>query len=152
MTTNYVDATDEIYTLFKTQWDLKTPDVLPYVPEVRYGNNEKKGKPPSDKFWVRITIDSVNSEQTSLSTCAGKPYQRRYTDYGLVFVQVFCPKSVANSDEIGKQLASIARATFRGVATPGQVWFRNARINDLPPEDLFYRFNVVAEYEYDELQ
>ena len=25
-----------------------------------------------------------------------------------------------------------------------------ARINELSPEDLFYRFNVVAEFEYDE--
>ena len=50
----------------------------------------------------------------------------------------------------GRDLAEIARNSFRGKCVEGIV-FRNARINDLPSEELFYRFNVIAEYQFSEL-
>lgn len=153
MTAAYNEARDQIFALFKTAWDANTAALTPgaYVPEVRWQGKEVGTKPPSDKHWARISTQSVLETQATLSDCVEEPGKSRYESSGLVFVQVFSPKSQATAYEVGQQLAIVARNAFRGKKTSGQVWFRNVRINNLDPENLFYRFNVVAEYEYDEV-
>ncbi len=149
MTTTYSNAIDEINAVFWQDWNsAKTSSVVGYVPDIRWQNVEEPSIPDGSKFWGRVSTQTVFEEQTSL---AGNESKKRYTSSGLVFVQIFCPKSNAQANEFGKKLAEVARNSFRGKSTPSKVWFRNARINELSPEDLFYRFNVVAEFEYDEL-
>lgn len=149
MTTNYSGATDEICGAFWQAWNAaETSSLVGYVPDVRWPLVEEPETPDASKYWARLSIQTVFEEQTAL---AGNDGKRRYTASGLVFVQIFCPKSVSNSGEIGRKLAEIARNAYRGKDTPNKVWFRNVRINELSPENLFYRFNVVAEFEYDEI-
>ena len=152
MTTTYSNAIDEINAVFWQDWNsAKTSSVAGYVPEIRWQYVEEPSSPDGSKFWGRVSTQTVFEEQSTLSDEAGLPGQKRYTSSGMVFVQIFCPKSLAQAGEIGRKLAEVARNSFRGKSTPGKVWFRNARINELSPEDLFYRFNVVAEFEYDEV-
>lgn len=151
MTVTYTEAIDDIDAIFWNQWKTLSAGVVGYVPNVQWHNVEQQAKIDGSKFWCRVSTQNVNEEQASLSTCVGAPIQKRYTAYGLVFIQLFCPKSNSKSAELGRELAQIARNAFRGRSTPGRVWFRNARINELVEEDLFYRYNVVAEYEYDDL-
>jgi hypothetical protein len=68
----------------------------------------------------------------------------------LLIIQVFCPRSDAQAMAKGRALAEVARDAFRGVDTGG-VWFRNVRINKLPPSEKYYIFNVISEYEYSEI-
>ena len=149
MTTTYSNAIDEINAEFWNSWNSdKTVFIVGYVPDVRWQGVEEPSLPDGSKFWARVSIQTVFEEQTSL---AGNESKKRYTSSGLVFVQIFCPKSNAQANEFGKKLSEVARNAFRGKSTAGAVWFRNVRINELSPEDLFYRFNVVAEFEYDEI-
>lgn len=145
--TNYEDAIDEMFGIFKTAWEANSAAVASYIPEVRWPGVEEPTTPETSKFWVRVSQQTVDEEQSSLRN---GDFVQRYTADGVIFVQLFCPKSDAQSMTNGRKLAIIARNAFRGNATSGKVWFRNARINELPPEEKFYRFNVVAEYEYDE--
>lgn len=148
MTTTFSGATDEICGAFWQTWNAaETSSLVGYVPDVRWPLVEESAEPDSSKYWARLSIQTVFEEQTAL---AGNDGKRRYTASGLVFVQIFCPKSISNSGEVGRKLAEIARNAYRGKTTPNKVWFRNVRINELSPENLFYRFNVVAEFEYDE--
>jgi hypothetical protein len=151
MITEYVDASDEINARFWSDWESKSPEAVGYVPEVRWQNVEEPNSIDGSKFWARVSLQTVFEEQSTLSNCEGAPWQKRYTVSGIVFVQIFCPKSEARSSEQGKLLSKIARNSFRGKATDSKIWFRRARINELAPEDLFYRFNVIADFEYDEL-
>lgn len=152
MTATYNQARDQIFALFKAAWDAQTTALAGYVPEVRYQGLEVGEKPDGSKHWCRISTQSVTEEQATLSTCVEEPGKSRYESSGLVFVQIFSPKSEATGYEVGQQLAQVARNAFRGKkTTPGEVWFRNVRINNISPENLLYRFNVVAEYEYDEI-
>lgn len=151
MTTNYIDARNEINSLFYEAWQLKAAAIAGYLPEIRWQGVQYRSLPDGSKIWGRVSIQTVFEEQTTLSTCEGKPGQKRYTASGLVFVQLFCPKSDTESYAKGGKLAKIARDAFRGKSTPGKVWFRNARINEIPPEELYERYNVVTEFEYDEL-
>lgn len=148
MATDYVTAIDEMFSLFYEAWLAQSSDVVGYVPEVRWPGVEEPQTPDFSKYWLRVSQQTVIEEQTAL---AGSDSKRRYTASGLIFVQLFCPKSEADAMENGRKLAVVARNSFRGKTTSGKVWFRNARINELTPEESAYRFNVVAEYEYDEV-
>lgn len=151
MTTTYSEARNQINALFLAAWNAGSPAISTYIPEIRWKGDAKRELPDGSKFWCRVSIQTVLEEQSTLSTCEGKPGQKRYTASGLVFVQIFCPKSDTQAYSKGGKLAEVARNGFRGKSTPGKVWFRNARINELDPEELYERFNVVTEFEYDEL-
>ncbi len=144
---SYEAAIDEMFDAFNVAWLANSSAVASYVPEVRWPGVEEPEIPEASKFWARVSQQTVDEGQ---STLRNGDAGQRYTTDGLIFVQIFCPKSDSESMTKGRKLAIIARNAFRGHSTSGNVWFRNARINELSPEEKFYRFNVVAEYEYDE--
>lgn len=144
-------ARDEVYALFTTAWNAGSNAIAGHVPEIRYKGVLEDDAPDTSKFWCRISMQTVNENQATLSDCVGVAGRKKYTAYGLVFIQIFCPRSNSKCFEIGQKLATLARDSFRGKATPNKVWFRNCRINEIPPEDCWERFNVIAEFEYDEL-
>lgn len=151
MTLEYDAARDEMFALFLTAWNANTTALVGYVPEVRWQGKEDGTKPDRSKFWARVSIQSVLEQQATLSNCVVEQGKKKYESAGLVFVQLFGPKAVATAYDDLQKLAKVARNAYRGKTTPGNVWFRNVRINTLGPEELFYRLNVVAEYEFDEL-
>lgn len=145
------EARDEMFSLFSVAWATDAPAIAGYAPEVRWQGKEEPAAPDASKFWVRVSTQHVFEEQKSLTTEVTGQGKRRYEVSGLIFVQLFCPKSNPRATEQGYLLAQVARAAFRGKSTPGNVWFYNVRINELPEEDQFYRFNIIGEYEYDEI-
>ncbi len=154
MTATVEQAEDEMRALFKAFWDANTASIVGYVPEVRWQGIEKKATPDGSRFWCRFSTQEVVENLNSLSDCVQADGQRRYEHGGLIYVQIFAPKAEANSFRKGKQLAKVARNSFRGKSTsPGNVWFRKARINEIPSPDVAvtYQFNVVIEYSFDEI-
>ena len=150
MTLTFPLAVDEILSEFATAWPASAV-IVGYQPEVAWPEIELPQKPNGDKFWARVSITPVDEPQTSLSCDVKENGNRRYTAAGLVFVQLFCPKVVDGAGDKGKKLAQFVKQIYRGKRTPGGIIFRNVRINKPPNEDTWYRFNVVAEYEYDEV-
>ena len=163
MTLTYDAAVDEMFGQFRAAWIAGSAAIVGYVPEVRWPGVEPKNpdgslkKPESDKYWARVSQQGVDDEQTSLSACvesneigATLPASR-FTAIGLLFVQLFCPKTDPQGVELGRKLASLSQRAYRGKKTSGGVWFRNVRIIEVEDEELWHRFNVVAEYEYDEV-
>lgn len=151
MPTDYINAQDEMFVLFLTAWNAQTDAVIGYVPEVRFQNIVNPGKPDSSKYWARVSVQTVDERQTTLSSAVKLEPGRRYTTNGLIFIQVFAPLSDVAAGRNGQKLADIAKKAFRGKTTPGKVWFLNGRVQELPSEEQFARFNVVTEYQYDEL-
>lgn len=146
--TNYVSAVDQMFALFNVAFLASAPAVVGYVPDIRWQGINEGTKPDAAKYWCRVSQQTVIEEQTTLAGSDGK---KRYTASGLVFVQLFCPIADVEASPKGRLLAVIARNAFRGKTTSGKVWFRNVRINELSNEESAVRFNVVAEYEYDEI-
>lgn len=152
MTTNLVAAIEQTQQLFLAAWTANAGAVFGYVPDIEWHGQESVGAVDRSKVWVRFSTQNVFEQQASFATDVAQPFQRRYESSGLVFVQLFLPKTVDNAVTKGRSLAQVAKAAFRGKSTAGGVTFNNVRINDgLTPEELFYRINVVAEYEFDEL-
>lgn len=147
MTTNYTDAIDSMFSLFKTEWDVFSLSLLGYAPDIRWPGVEEPEKPDCGKYFSRISQQTVNESQ---STLADDSSIQRYTCDGLLFVQIFAPRSDSQSMENMRALAMSTKNVFRKHTDSGNIWFRNSRIEELPPEENFYNFNVVAEYQYDE--
>lgn len=147
------EAVEQMQELFYAAWVANAGAIFGYLPGVEwYGKPEYLNKVDRSKVWVRYSSDNVIEAQATLSTCLDEPNVRRYEGSGLIFVQLFIPKTIDNGVILGRQLAKVARDAFRGKKTEGGVTFHNCRINDnLTPEELFYRMNVVVEYDYDEL-
>lgn len=150
MTTTYSAAVKSMESQFNSYWLLNSALFFGYIPEVEWYGKESKGKVDRSKVWVRFLTQNVYEEQQTLSDFVDKPFSRRFEISGLVFVQIFIPKTIANGVIKGRDLAEVARNCFRGRRIDGIV-FRNVRINELPSEELFYRLNVVGEYEFSEL-
>ena len=150
MTLTHDEARNEISAQFNNAWNSNSAAVAGYVPHVEWQGKQPRETPDTNKIWCRFSIQTVSEEQRTLSYIVVEPNQRRYEVSGFIFVQLFCPKSIVNSWEIGGKLAQVAKEAFRSKRTPGGVLFRNVRINELKPEDLYHRLNVVGEFEYDE--
>ena len=152
MTTTYPEATDAIMGMFYEEWTANTTAIVGYVPEVRWQNVEEPGTPDSSKYFARITMQPVDEYQ---STFRNGENGQRYTAQGLIFVQLFAPKSESQAAEELRNLAQMVKAIFRGHTDADNIWFRRSRINEVAPNttdnEKFYQTNVVAEYRYDEI-
>ena len=148
----YDGATSEMYAFFWEAWKLGAPPIVGYLPEIRWMGVPFRELPPSSQFWARASIQTMGTQQATLSTCEGAPYQRKYNTYGLVVIQVFCPRSDTQAAEKGRQLAMVAQEAFQGRATENKIWFRKVRITELPPEELYERFNIIGEFNYDTIK
>lgn len=151
MTTTYVNAIDEMFALFNAAWQNNTSAIVGYVPTLYWPGIIPEDTPDASKYWGRVSQQTVTEEQSTLSNDEGLPGSKCFTINGLIFVQLFCPVSDVSAMQTGRLLAVVAKKAFRGKTTSSGVVFRNARINELSPENNAIRFNVVAEYEYDEI-
>jgi len=145
---DFVSARSALCAHVDEAWQAGAVGIVGYIPELRFPRIVYKEPVNPSVHWGQVSIQSVMSSQTAFGS--GNK-QRRYTEDGLIFIQLFAPKSEIEGAEQQDQLAHIMRAAFRGRSVPGKIWFRNARINDLDPEDEMLRLNVVAEYEYNEI-
>lgn len=148
--TTYIAAYDQMHQMFTQGVNAGASAILGYVPEMRFLGVQKRENPPTDKFWIRFTVVSLTTPQSGVGVNSSQTGSRKYTDYGYLMAEVFCPKSSPTAWRQGQLLATMIRDLFRGTETEGCVWFRNPRINPIDPVDNFYRLHVIADYEYDD--
>lgn len=145
-------AKDEMFGRFLATWKLTfTITIVGYMPIIFWQGKLEPFKPDYSKYFCRVSKQTVLESQSSLSTQCGLPGQKRFTVDGLLFIQIFCPISDPKADERGRALATIARDTYRDNVAGDSIVYRRQRIQDLDPEEQCLRFNVVTEYQYDEL-
>ncbi len=143
----YLQARDEIFAQLNTA-KAAIALLLGYTPPIVYQGIDKESSPDVSKLWFRASIQTVQQPQATLS---GNDLKRRYTTDGLLFVQIFIPKSNSQDYKLGLQVAELIQKAFRGKRTENCVVFRNVRFQELPAETAWNRVNVVAEYQYDEI-
>lgn len=139
MSLTLTQARDEIMAVFKTAWDTTGYQVF---------YTDQGGPGPSNRDpWARALVQHNTGFEATLR---GAEQTRRYRRLGLITVQLFTPAgdSLSSADTLGKLILD----AFEGKATPGGVWFRNARYNEVGPDGDFYQCNVLVEFEYDEIK
>ena len=148
MSATYQQAIDEIFQVFNDAWNLGSAAIVGYIPETRWQGVEIPSKANYSKYWVRVSQQTIGEPQTTLRNADDG---QRYTPYGLCMIQLYCPRSDSENMQKGRSLAALARNAYRGQSTPSQVWFRNARIVEVEPDEKWTKFNILVEYEYDEI-
>lgn len=126
---------------------------LPYVPEVAWQNVERKQTNDLSKHWCRLTIDPVETRQKTFRTSETSigDGKARYTEKGIIIVQMFFSKAAFKGND-DRKLSVISRDIFRSRNVRDNiVWYRNADIRYLNSEESWFRSNVIAEYEFDEI-
>lgn len=117
-------------------------------PELRFDGIEK-GPIPKEHF-ARFKMMNVLERQRTFRN--GE--DQRYVTAGVIFVQVFAPRSRETALEETRTLATVARDIFRGKTFDGGIKFRNVRVvdvEDTEKRDNFIQKNVVMDFEYDEI-
>ena len=144
----YTEAVDSVFETFYNSWKNETTgakSIVGYIPEIRWQGVEENSKPDKSKFWVNIYQQTILDQQSAF--CGNG--EKTYTNEGLVFVYLFCPKSTNDGMTNGRKLSIIIRDCFRSKRDK-DIWFRNSKIEELPPEAHFYRFLITSEYQFED--
>lgn len=150
MTTDYVGARNSIFAMLnEALTGADAVSILGKDPVIVW-QNKLETSPPSNNFWARVTLQIADESQATLSTYEGVAGQKMYNSAGLVFVQTFAPKGDATAPERLLNWALLVRNAFRGIRS-GSVTYSNSKLQELPPEQLYFRFNVVSQFEFSEI-
>lgn len=175
MPTNHIEAANTMRQLFLTDWidwitngkpvDIRNPsgarltpielkDAIKkqsYVPEIRWENVSTDEENDHSRHWLRFRSYVTDTKETGMRTGTELGRKARYTEYGIIVVQMFFAKAALAGNQI-RELSVIARDIYRPrnlLNSP--VWYRNAAIDNLQPEERYFRSNIVANYQFDEI-
>jgi hypothetical protein len=138
MSLTYKQAKDEMLDKFKAKWDL-TGYPVSY-------QDVRKQRPREDDPWANVFINHASGGQRAF----GGNNQRTFNRTGFITVQLFTPSGKGLQEAY--DLAKVVSDAFEGIATPGGVWFRNVRLNEVGRDGEFFQLNVVVEFVYDEIK
>lgn len=155
MSTTPQNARKEIFALIASGWAAKAPAIVApaAAPEMRYQGIEEGALPGAQKFWARSSTQLVTTRQ-SAHMMLPEPGQSpvEYATAGVVFVQIFAPMKGIGSYAKGELLAELGQCMFMATETASGVWFRNPRINELTNDGTWYRWNVIADYQFNQVK
>lgn len=142
-------ARKEMFALVTKCWKLRAPAIVGYVPEIRFQGVEEGALPGADKFWMRASTKSVTTRQSGhRSVDFGGADDVVYDSYGFITLQMFAPMKGKDTWNKGELLSELGQRMFMASETGSGVWFRNPRINDLNNDGTWYRWNVIADYQF----
>lgn len=152
MTATPQQARKEIFARIQTCWDAGAAAIVGTVPEMRYQGVEEKGLPGAANFWARASTQLATTRQRGHQQLDDGGTIPFYETDGALFVQIYAPMKAPSSYAKGELLAALAQRMFMGATTASGVWFRNPRINELPNDGTWYRWNVIADYQFSQVK
>lgn len=128
-------ARDAILGVFLAAW---SPRVVVYT-------SVPADVPTTQIVWARPAVKTMTGRQSALTGGLG---QNQYTNFGLVWVQVFAP--IGDGGLAAIQSAKVILDAYRDARLG--VWFRNVRQNEMGQDGAFERVDVKADFEYYEVR
>lgn len=146
-------ARKSILALIAAGWAAKAPAIVGGAtsPELRYQGDERGALPGSGKFWARASTQLATTRQSAF-VMDNSPSPVGFTTAGIVAVQVFAPMTERGSYAKGELLAEALQCMFMATETATGVWFRNPRINELVDDGTWYRWNVLADFQFNQVK
>ena len=143
MSASTEQAENEMFAVAKDGLVANAPTAIRYWPD-----SEKNGPPSQDVEWVRVSIRYRDQYQASLSNQNGR---RRWRRDGVLNLQIFIPQA-AGGRARARLVACAMRDLFQATQTPGGVWFRNVKADDIGPDKSWHNWNVTIPFTYDEVK
>lgn len=145
-------ARKELFAAVDTRWQAGAAAIVGYVPEIRFQGVEEGGLPGSDKFWMRCGTQGVTNRQRGHRMPILGISKPVYDNIGLIILQLHAPMNSPKSYAKGELLSELGQGTFMASSVGGAIWFRNPRIIELPNDGTWYRWNVIAEYQFSQVK
>jgi len=152
MTLTPQNARKELFQLVYGVWINKSAAIIGYIPEIRYQGLEKAGLPGADKYWMRASTNTVATQQRGHTVPQEGISKAVYDNFGFITLQVFAPMKSTDSYAKGELLAELGQCMFMASETSGSIWFRNPRIRELDNDGTWYRWNVIADYQFSQVK
>jgi len=147
MTVAYPKQYAEMFTFVDDFNDREALNIFGYKPDILWPMVTSNKNQPVELAFMRVSVQTVIERQITL-----RKEHRRFETQGILFIQLFLPRSDAQSSAKGYTWSRAVRDEFRRANLPTDTIFRNARVNEIPAEAKYYRLNVVVEYQFDETQ
>jgi hypothetical protein len=146
MMQNFEQARDEIYAhllqRFKDDPVAAEVDVMFW----EYEDDPPRATDAEDNPlpWVRLILKHGDGGQSNLGLSNSKV---RNTSKGIVIFEIYEPRSTGGltSDKLSRSALNAISAN----STENGAWFRNARRVDYGPDGMWFRVDVMANFEYD---
>lgn len=145
MIKDIAEADEQMAELFRQEWVVKKGYACDW-PNMRAGNYDE------EQTWARWAVDYVDGRQVTLAA----PKGRKFSKSGLIYVVVFSPLGYGLKK--AREDAQVAIDAYEGKRTPGDVWFRNVRIESEGHgrggggNKSWWTTTVVAEFTYEYLR
>ncbi len=153
MTLTPQEARKELFAKVNECWQANSAAIVGYIPEIRWQGIEEGKIPGADKFWMRAGTTTVTTRQRGHRLPDGPEGSPViYTTFGFITLQVFAPMNSRTSWSKGELLSELGQRMFMASETGGGVWFRNPRIRELNNDGTWYRWNVIADYQFDQMK
>lgn len=104
----------------------------------------------TEPLYVHFSMQQVLSPLKAFVRTDDRADVKMYETSGLIFGQVNVAMAEADGFRRGDLIATALRDMLRDAETPSGIWLRNSRFNELPNDVQYFKWNVIAEYEYDE--
>lgn len=151
MTVSPQTARKQIFQRILDCWSANAGDILSPIPELRFQGLELSGIPGATSFWARASTQLVTTRQAAHAMPEAPDGSNVvYETHGLVFLQIFAPMKNPEAWAKGELLAQVGQRMFMASETSSAVWFRNPRMVELQNDGTWYRWNVIAEYQFNQ--
>lgn len=149
MTLTPQQARKEMFALVDECWKARAAAIVGYIPEIRWQGVEEPKLPGADKFWMRVGTTTVTTRQSG-HQMPDAPDRSPvvYDNHGFITLQQFAPMKGRDVWSKGELLSELGQRMFMASETGGAVWFRNPRIRELNNDGTWYRWNVIADYQF----
>jgi len=145
MIETHEQAVNEINTMLMDAWrgdpdTLEIPLLWGNVAHDRQGVADAFGNPSP---FLRVETIHETSRTASLKGAAGS--RREYQGSLVALLHIQADKGAIHA----LPLISVVADAFTGTSSPGGVWFRNPRINQIGPQGTWYVVAVTVTFIYD---
>lgn len=146
------EARKEMFAHVDTEWNANSAAIVGLIPEVRYQGVEEGALPGGDKYWMRVSAQGVSNHQRGHRMPETGISRVVYDNIGFIVLQLFAPMKSPESYAKGELLAQLGQCMFMATQMGGGIWFRNPRIRELDNDGTWYRWNVIADYQFSQVK
>lgn len=103
----------------------------------------------ADVYFGRISQRTIDRKQKTFRTST----EKRHRTVGALLIQVYAPMSQADNAAFfkGRKLCEALQKVYTDYPKNSAIEFLNVSIEELPNDGKHFRFNVVADYNYDDI-
>lgn len=135
-----------------TCWQAGAGAIVGYIPAIRWQGVEEGALPGADKFWMRASTQGVDNRQRGHMMPEVGISKPVHDNIGLIILQIFAPMKSPGAYAKGELLSELGQGMFMASDIGGSIWFRNPRIRELDHDSSWFRWNVIADYQFSQVK